>query len=157
LEQEYSKLFEATASASAHHTYFSTGEIRETASQFGIFGNISYSIDSIPAVMAAANKRSRGQSRRVKLQLSLRIPFLQTSAGRSTGRPAPYYDQATPRPARFHDRQPAILSPVTTNLGAGNPLLLVGRLADKSFSPKPIPPTMLRHLWRAAPSTSADR
>jgi tetratricopeptide (TPR) repeat protein len=46
-EQEYSKLFEANRlGISSTSTYFSTGELRETASQFGIFGNISYSLDT---------------------------------------------------------------------------------------------------------------
>src|SRR5712691_2961854 len=46
-EQEYSKLFEADRfGISSATTYFSTGELRETASQFGIFGNISYSLDT---------------------------------------------------------------------------------------------------------------
>ena len=46
-EQEYSKLFEADRfGLSSATTYFSTGEIRETASQYGIFGNFSYSLDT---------------------------------------------------------------------------------------------------------------
>jgi Flp pilus assembly protein TadD len=46
-EQEYSKLFEADRlgfSSTTH--YFTTGELRETASQYGIFGNISYALDA---------------------------------------------------------------------------------------------------------------
>ena len=46
-EQEYSKLFEADRfGISSTSSYFSTGELRETASQYGIFGNISYSLDT---------------------------------------------------------------------------------------------------------------
>ncbi|MGH8094561.1 MAG: TonB-dependent receptor domain-containing protein [Chthoniobacterales bacterium] len=46
-EQEYSKLFEANRfGISSTSTYFSTGELRETASQYGIFGNVSYSFDT---------------------------------------------------------------------------------------------------------------
>lgn len=46
-EQEYSKLFEANRfGISSTSTYFSTGELRETASQYGIFGNVSYSLDT---------------------------------------------------------------------------------------------------------------
>jgi tetratricopeptide (TPR) repeat protein len=46
-EQEYSKLFEANRfGISSTSTYFSSGELRETASQYGIFGNVSYSLDT---------------------------------------------------------------------------------------------------------------
>src|SRR5207253_752743 len=46
-EQEYSKLFEADRfGISSTSSYFSSGEIRETASQYGIFGNFSYSLDT---------------------------------------------------------------------------------------------------------------
>jgi tetratricopeptide (TPR) repeat protein len=45
-EQEYSKLFESDRFGIAStSTYLSTGEWRETASQYGIFGNFSYSLD----------------------------------------------------------------------------------------------------------------
>lgn len=46
-EQEYSKMFEANRfGISSTSTYLSTGELRETASQYGIFGNVSYSFDT---------------------------------------------------------------------------------------------------------------
>ena len=46
-EQEYSKLFEADRFGfSSTTSYFSSSEVRETASQYGTFGNFSYSIDT---------------------------------------------------------------------------------------------------------------
>jgi tetratricopeptide (TPR) repeat protein len=46
-EQEYSKLFEADRFGISSTTeYLTDGKIREVASQFGIFGNFSYSLDA---------------------------------------------------------------------------------------------------------------
>ena len=46
-EQEYSKLFEADRFGISSTTeYLTDGKIREVASQFGIFGNFSYSVDA---------------------------------------------------------------------------------------------------------------
>jgi Flp pilus assembly protein TadD len=46
-EQEYSKLFESDrAGLSTSTNYFSTGIINEIASQYGTFGNFSYSLDT---------------------------------------------------------------------------------------------------------------
>lgn len=46
-EQEYSKLFQHDGFGIASTTdYFSTGELRETASQYGQFGNFSYALDA---------------------------------------------------------------------------------------------------------------
>lgn len=46
-QQEYSKLFQADGfGVSTLTDYFSTGELRETASQYGTFGNFSYSLDA---------------------------------------------------------------------------------------------------------------
>lgn len=46
-QQEYSKLFERDGFGLSTVTEaFSTGELRETASQFGTFGNLSYSLDA---------------------------------------------------------------------------------------------------------------
>ena len=45
-QQEYSKLFEADGlGVSSRTDYYGYGELRHSASQFGTFGNISYSID----------------------------------------------------------------------------------------------------------------
>ncbi len=45
-QQEYSKLFEKDGVGFASDsTYFSTGEFRQTASQFGTVGNLSYALD----------------------------------------------------------------------------------------------------------------
>ncbi len=46
-EEEYSKMFEANRlGITSTTTYFSTGELRETASQYGIFDNVSYAFDT---------------------------------------------------------------------------------------------------------------
>jgi Flp pilus assembly protein TadD len=46
-QQEYSKLFEADRlGLSSAIDYFSTGELRQTASQFGVSGNLSYALDA---------------------------------------------------------------------------------------------------------------
>jgi len=46
-EQEYSKMFEQDGfGAASDFTYLSYGEYRETASQYGTFGNFSYSLDA---------------------------------------------------------------------------------------------------------------
>jgi len=46
-QQEYSKMFEHDGlGISSVSEYLSTGQLRETASQFGTFGNISYALDT---------------------------------------------------------------------------------------------------------------
>jgi tetratricopeptide (TPR) repeat protein len=46
-EQEYSKMFEQDGfGGSSDFTYLSNGEYRETASQYGTFGNFSYALDA---------------------------------------------------------------------------------------------------------------
>src|SRR5204862_2468256 len=117
-EQEYSKLFEADRfGISSTTTYFSTGEIRETASQFGIFGNVSYSLDTefqYDNGRRPNNEITRSESYcQVKFQLTPQdTVFLQTKyQAVRQGDLLQYYDQRNAAPGlHFRElQQPAII------------------------------------------------
>jgi Flp pilus assembly protein TadD len=143
-EQEYSKLFEADRfGISSTTTYFTTGEIRETASQYGIFGNVSYSLDveyQYDNGRRPNNEITRWESYgQVKLQLSLQdTVFLQTKyQDVRQGDLLQYYDQGNAAEGLdFRElQQPAIiLAGYHRNWAPGlHTLVLVGRLADEIF------------------------
>jgi tetratricopeptide (TPR) repeat protein len=143
-EQEYSKLFEADRfGISSTSTYFSTGEIRETASQFGIFGNVSYSLDTefqYDNGRRPNNEITRSESYgQVKLQLTPQDTiFFQTKyQDVREGDLLQYYDQANAAPGlHFRElQQPAIiLAGYHHEWAPGiHTLLLAGRLADEIF------------------------
>jgi tetratricopeptide (TPR) repeat protein len=143
-EQEYSKLFEADRfGISSTTTYFSTGEIRETASQFGIFGNVSYSLDSefqYDNGLRPNNEITRSESYgQVKLQLTPQDTiFFQTKyQDVRQGDLLQYYDQRNAAPGlHFRElQQPAILlAGYHREWAPGiHTLLLAGRLADEIF------------------------
>ena len=143
-EQEYSKLFEADRfGISSTTTYFGTGEIRETASQFGIFGNISYSLDSefqYDNGRRPNNEITRSESYgQVKLQLTPQdTVFFQTKyQDVRQGDLLQYYDQQSFAPGvHFRElQQPAILLLGYHHEWAPgmHTLLLAGRLADEIF------------------------
>ena len=143
-EQEYSKLFEADRfGISSTSSYFSTGEIRETASQYGIFGNVSYSFDTefqYNNGLRPNNEITRSESYgQVKLQLTLQDSiFLQTKYGDiREGDLFQYYDQSNFAPGlHFRElQQPAILLAGYHHEWAPgvHTLVLVGRLADEIF------------------------
>jgi len=145
-EQEYSKLFEANRlGISSTSTYFSTGELRETASQFGIFGNISYSLDTefqYDNGRRPNNEITRSESYgQFKMQLTPRDSiFFQTKyQDTRQGDLLQRYDQTQAEPgAHFRElQQPAILLVGYHHEWAPglHTLLLAGRLADEiSFS-----------------------
>ena len=141
-EQEYSKLFEADRfGISSATTYFSTGEIRETASQYGIFGNISYSLDTefqYDNGRRPNNEITRSESYgQVKLQLTPQDTiFFQTKyQDVRQGDLIQYYDQRNAAPGlHFRElQQPAILLAGYHHEWAPgiHTLLLAGRLADE--------------------------
>ena len=143
-EQEYSKLFEADRfGISSTTTYFSTGEIRETASQYGIFGNISYSLDTefqYDNGRRPNNEITRSESYgQVKLQLTPQDTiFFQTKyQDVRQGDLLQYYDQRDAAPGlHFRElQQPAILLAGYHHEWAPgiHTLLLAGRLADEIF------------------------
>ncbi len=143
-EQEYSKLFEADRFGfSSTTTYFTTGEIRETASQFGIFGNISYSLDVdylYDNGRRPNNEITRFESYgQVKLQLSPQDTlFFQTKyQDVRQGDVVQYYNQGNAAPGlNFRElQQPGIiLAGYHRNWAPGlHTLVLVGRLADEIF------------------------
>jgi tetratricopeptide (TPR) repeat protein len=143
-EQEYSKLFEADRfGISSTTTYFTTGEIRETASQFGIFGNVSYSLDSefqYDNGRRPNNEITRSETYgQVKLQLTPQdTVFLQTKyQDVRQGDLLQYYDQRNAAPGlHFRElQQPAIiLAGYHHEWAPGvHTLLLAGRLADEIF------------------------
>ena len=143
-EQEYSKLFEADRfGISSTSSYFTTGEIRETASQYGIFGNVSYSLDTefqYVNGLRPNNEITRSESYgQVKLQLTLQDSiFLQTKYGDiREGDLFQYYDQSNFAPGlHFRElQQPAILLAGYHHEWAPgiHTLVLVGRLADEIF------------------------
>jgi tetratricopeptide (TPR) repeat protein len=73
-QQEYSKLFEANRLGISTTTdYFSYGELRETASQFGIFGNFSYALDT--EYQYFDGKRPNGELSRLETYAQFKIQF----------------------------------------------------------------------------------
>jgi tetratricopeptide (TPR) repeat protein len=145
-EQEYSKLFEADRfGISSATTYFTTGEIRETASQYGTFGNFSYSLDSdfqYDNGRRPNNEITRSETYfQVKFQLTPQDTiFFQTKyQDVRQGDLIQYYNQRDAAPGvHFRElQQPAILLAGYHHEWAPgiHTLLLAGRLADEiSFS-----------------------
>jgi len=145
-EQEYSKLFEADRfGLSSSTTYFSTGELRQIASQYGTFGNVSYSLDTdflYDNGRRPNNEITRSESYgQVKLQLTPQDTiFFQTKyQDTRQGDLLQYYDQTNFAPGvHFRElQQPAILLLGYHHTWAPgiHTLLLAGRLADEiSFS-----------------------
>jgi len=143
-EQEYSKLFEADRlGISSTSTYLSSGAIRETASQFGIYGNFSYSLDTeffYDNGLRPNNEITRSESYgQIKLQVTPQDSFfLQTKyQDVRTGDVLQYYSQDRFQPG-FHFRdlqQPAILLLGYHHEWAPgwHTLVLVGRLEDETF------------------------
>jgi tetratricopeptide (TPR) repeat protein/ferric-dicitrate binding protein FerR (iron transport regulator) len=145
-EQEYSKLFEANRlGISSTSTYLSSGAFRETASQFGILGNFSYSLDTeyqYDPGQRPNNEITRSESyAQAKVQITPRDSiFLQTKyQDTRQGDLIQRYDQRDFEPgAHFRElQQPAIiLAGYHHEWAPGiHTLLLAGRLADEiSFS-----------------------
>ena len=143
-EQEYSKLFEADRfGISSATTYFSTGEIRETASQYGTFGNFSYSLDTefqYDNGRRPNNEITRSETYfQMKLQLTPQdTVFFQTKyQDVRQGDLVQYYDQRDAAPGlHFRElQQPAIILLGYHHEWAPgiHTLLLAGRLADEIF------------------------
>lgn len=143
-EQEYSKLFEADRlGISSTSSYFSTGEIRETASQFGTFGNVSYALDTefqYDNGRRPNNEITRSESyAQAKVQVTPQDTFFfQTKyQDTRTGDLLQYYDQAqAARGVHFRElQQPAILLlGYHHNWAPGlDTLVLAGRLSDEIF------------------------
>ena len=143
-EQEYSKLFEADRfGISSATTYFSTGELRETASQFGTFGNFSYSVDTdylFDNGRRPNNEITRSETYfQVKVQLTPQdTVFFQTKyQDVRQSDLIQYYDQRNAAPGvHFRElQQPAILLAGFHHEWAPgiHTLLLAGRLADEIF------------------------
>ena len=143
-EQEYSKLFEADRfGISSATTYFSTGEIRETASQYGTFGNFSYSLDTefqYDNGRRPNNEITRSETYfQAKVQLTPQDTiFFQTKyQDVRQGDLIQYYDQRDAAPGlHFRElQQPAIILLGYHHEWAPgiHTLLLAGRLADEIF------------------------
>ncbi len=141
-EQEYSKLFEADRfGLSSTTTYFSSSEVRETASQFGTFGNFSYSIDTeyqYDPGQRPNNEITRSETYgQMKFQITPRdVLFLQTKyQDVRQGDLLQRYDQDDFAPGvRFREvQEPAIiLAGFRHEWAPGvHTLLLAGRLADE--------------------------
>lgn len=141
-EQEYSKLFEADGfGISSETTYFSTGEIKETASQYGTFGNFSYSLDTdylFDNGRRPNNEITRSETYfQTKVQLSPQDTiFFQTKyQDVRQGDLIQYYNQGDAmHDAHFRElQQPAILLIGYHHEWAPgiHTLLLAGRLADE--------------------------
>lgn len=143
-EQEYSKLFESDGlGISSTSSYFSTGAIFETASQWGQFGNVSYALDTefeFDSGLRPNNQITRSESYgQFKVQATPQDTFFfQTKyQDTRTGDLLQYYDQAqAARGVSFRDlQQPAILLfGYHRNWTPGlDTLVLAGRLADEIF------------------------
>ena len=143
-EQEYSKLFEADRlGISSTSTYRSDGRIQEIASQYGIFGNVSYSLDTdffYDNGSRPNNEITRSESYgQVKIQLTPQDSiFLQTKyQDTRQGDLLQRYDQTlADLGAHFRElQQPAIILAGYHHQWAPgvDTLLLAGRLADEIF------------------------
>lgn len=140
-EQEYSKLFEADRlGISSTTTYLSTGEIRETASQYGLRGNVSYSFDTdfqYDNGLRPNNEITRSESYgQAKVQLSPEDSIFVQAKYQDTrnGDLFQYYDQANAAPG-YHARE--LEQPSRALIGyhhewapGVHTLLLAGRLSD---------------------------
>jgi tetratricopeptide (TPR) repeat protein len=140
-EQEYSKLFEADGlGISSTTTYLSTGDIRETASQFGLYENVSYSIDTdfqYDRGQRPNNEITRSESYgQAKVQLSPQDSiFIQTKyQDTRNGDVFQYYDQANAAPgynAQELEQPSRALIGYHHEWSPGvHTLLLFGRLSD---------------------------
>ena len=140
-EQEYSKLFEANRfGISSTTTYLSTGDVREVASQWGIYGNVSYSLDTDFEYNNGTrpnNEITRSESyAQAKVQLTPQDSiFFQMKYGDThQGDLLQRYNQNDFAPgATFHElQQPGlVLVGYHHEWAPGiDTLLLVGRLAD---------------------------
>ncbi len=157
-EQEYSKLFEADGlGISSTTTYLTTGEIRETASQYGTFGNFSYSLDTDyqwdPGQRPNNEIRRSESYAQVKYQFTPRdVLFLQTKyQDTRQGDLLQRYNQSDAAPGvSFRElQQPAIiLAGYRHEWAPGiHTLLLVGRLADEiTFSDENTPENVAEFL-----------
>ena len=146
-QQEYSKLFEKDGVGFASDSvYFSTGEFRQTASQFGTVGNLSYALDGYYLHGRGPRLYNRlttaGGFATFKLQLGPQdTVFFQTAVGDTeTGDVAQRYDPNEvkhSRAALTHDFQEK-QDPGLLLLGwqhewspGNHTLLLLGRLASR--------------------------
>lgn len=141
-QQEYSKLFEGDRLGGVSTTqYDGRGQLRETASQFGLAGNLSYAIDSDYFHDSGARVNNRVERletyAQFKLQLGLQDTlFFQTKfEDFHTGDVFQYYDESSALPTfDFHERQdPALLLAGYHHEWAPgvHTLLLGGRLAGR--------------------------
>ena len=146
-QQEYSKLFEKDGVGFASDTtYFSTGELRQTASQFGTVGNLSYALDAYYLHDHGPRLYNRlttaGGFGTFKLQLgSQDTVFFQTAVGDTeTGDVTQRYDPNEVKHSRagltsdFQEKQDPglLLLGWQHEWSPGNhTLLLLGRLANR--------------------------
>ena len=141
-EQEYSKLFEADRfGISSTSSYRSDGQIHQIASQYGVFGNFSYSLDTdffYDNGRRPNNEITRSESYgQAKVQLTPQDSiFFQTKyQDTRQGDLLQRYDQTLEDPgAHFRElQQPAIILVGYHHqwLPGVDTLLLAGRLADE--------------------------
>ncbi len=117
-QQEYSKLFERDGLGLSSSTeYFSHGDWRQNASEYGTFGNTSFSLEqsyrSEHGYRSNSDFEETTYDFRVKEQLTSKDSvYFQTSLAYSSGgNTAQYYNQASAAndPFRFDDKQEPIL------------------------------------------------
>ncbi len=146
-QQEYSKLFEKDGVGFSSNTqYFSSGELRQTASQFGTVGNLSYALDGFyihdPGQRVNNHFTTAGGFGTFKLQLTPRdTVFFQTEISDTEGGdrgqrfdPDAAKTNKALRTLDFEEKQ----DPGLLLLGfhhewnpANHTLLLLGRLANR--------------------------
>ena len=141
-EQEYSKLFESDRVGFSSTTdYFSSGEIRETASQFGTYRNFSYSLDAEYQFDNGTRPNNEIERLEVYAQVKFQLTpqdtiFLQAKyQDVEQGDLLQRYEQSdAARGIDFRERQePGLLLAGYNHQWAPgvHTLLLVGRLADE--------------------------
>ena len=153
-QQEYSKLFEHDGVGISSSTeYFSHGDWRQAAAQYGTFGNSSFAIEEFyqsgRLYRPNSDLKETAYDVRFKQQLTPKDSvYLQISLAYSSGgNTAQYYDQASAAndPFRFRDKQePIIVAGYHHEWSPGvHTLLLASRLSDVYTVTNPLQSTFL--------------
>jgi hypothetical protein len=153
-QQEYSKLFEHDGVGITSSTeYFSHGDWRQAAAQYGTFGNSSFAVEEFyqsgRLYRPNSDLKETAYDVRFKQQLTPKDSvYLQISLAYSSGgNTAQYYDQASAAndPFRFRDKQePIILAGYHHEWSPGvHTLILASRLSDTYNVTNPLQTTFM--------------
>jgi tetratricopeptide (TPR) repeat protein len=155
-QQEYSKLFERDhVGVSSDTTYLSHGDWRQSAVEYGNFGNTAFAFEqdysSTHGYRPNSDQEDTLYDFKIKQQLTPKdSAFVEVELRDTTGgNTAQYYNPATAanEPFRFTDRQqPLVVAGLHHEWSPGvDTLLLVSRLSDSLTSSNPFAPVYLIH------------